>query len=92
MAENKIIDIESEEKKKIRALLIGAPHKNLKELEGLVDTLGMEVARSYNLTRLEVAPAYGMGKGKAEEISALAAEIDADVIIFDYEQFLTGMK
>lgn len=85
MAENKIIDIESEEKKKIRALLIGAPHKNLKELEGLVDTLGMEVARSYNLTRLEVAPTYGMGKGKAEEISALAAEIDADVIIFDYE-------
>lgn len=79
-----MINLEEEEKKKTTALLIGRPNEDLSELKGLVDTLGMEAVRLVNLTRIEITPAYGMGKGKAEELSALADEIGADVIIFDW--------
>lgn len=33
---------------------------------------------------MEVQPAYGMGKGKAQEICDLAHQIEADCIIFDF--------
>lgn len=77
-------EVKEESEKKIRALLVGEPGDDISELEGLVETLGLEIARSVVLTRLEVTPAYGMGKGKAEELSALAKELSADVIIFDF--------
>lgn len=77
-------EVQKEAEKKIRALLVGEPGDDISELEGLVETLGLEIARSVVLTRLEVTPAYGMGKGKAEELSALAKELSADVIIFDF--------
>lgn len=80
-----MIEIEEEETKKIRALLVGAPKADISELKGLVDTLGLETVRSEILTRMEPLPVYGMGKGKAEELAALAKEIEADVIIFDFE-------
>ena len=80
-----MIDLEAEKNKKVTALLIGAPGVDLGELKGLVDTLGLETLRAVSLTRREITPAYGMGKGKAEELSALAEEIGADVIIFDFE-------
>lgn len=80
-----MIDLEAEKNKKVTALLIGAPGVDLGELKGLVDTLGLESLRAVSLTRREITPAYGMGKGKAEELSALAEEIGADVIIFDFE-------
>ncbi len=79
-----MIDLE-EENSSVRALLVGAPKNDIAELEGLVKTLGLEIARSEILTRLEPTPAYGMGSGKAQEISALAKEVNADVIIFDFE-------
>ncbi len=75
----------AEEERAARALLVGLPDVPLSELEGLVKTLGMEIARSFSLSRIEVAPAYGMGSGKAEEIAALAEALSADVIIFDFE-------
>ncbi len=80
-----MFEVAQEENKKIRALLIGAPKTNVSELEGLVDTLGYELARSMSLARLEENPVYGLGKGKAAEIAALAEELDADIIIFDFE-------
>lgn len=79
------ISIEEEQNKKIHALLVGKPHSDISELEGLVDTLGLEIARSVLLARMELSPVYGIGSGKAEELSALAHEISADVIIFDFE-------
>lgn len=79
-----MFEVKEEQEKKIRALLVGEPGDDISELEGLVETLGLEIARSVVLTRLEVTPAYGMGKGKAEELSALAKELSADVIIFDF--------
>ncbi len=79
-----LINLE-EETKKIRALLVGAPKADISELEGLVDTLGYEIVRSLILNRMEENPVYGIGKGKAEEISALAKELEAEIIIFDFE-------
>lgn len=80
-----MIEIKEEQERRTRALLIGAPEDDLSELKGLVDTLGMEQAQTVTLTRLEVQPAYGMGKGKAAELADLAKEIQADCIIFDFQ-------
>ena len=80
-----LINLEEEESRKIRALLVGAPAADISELEGLVDTAGYEVARSVVLVRMEQNPVYGFGKGKAEEIAALSKELEADIIIFDFE-------
>ena len=79
-----MIEIEKEALKKPRALLVGEPMNNLQELKGLVLTLGMDVIQRFTLNRLEPHPAYGMGTGKAKEISDLAKEIEADCIIFDF--------
>ncbi|MBQ4378251.1 MAG: GTPase HflX [Treponema sp.] len=80
-----MINLEEEETKKIRALLIGAPNADISELCGLVKTLGYEIARSIILNRMEQNPVYGFGKGKAEEIAALSKELECDIIIFDFE-------
>ncbi|HAH63003.1 MAG TPA: GTPase HflX [Treponema sp.] len=80
-----MIEIKEEQERRTRALLIGAPEDDLSELKGLADTLGMEQAQALTLTRLEVQPAYGMGKGKAAELADLAKEIQADCIIFDFQ-------
>lgn len=85
-----MIEIEEEREKKARALLIAPPAKKgedgiPRELQGLVKTLGMEIADTMVLSRLEVTPAYGLGTGKASEISAHAKNIEADCIIFDFE-------
>lgn len=79
-----MIEIEKEALKKPRALLVGEPGNDLQELKGLVLTLGMEVVQRLTLNRMEPHPAYGIGTGKAQEISDLAKEIEADCIIFDF--------
>ena len=79
-----MINIEEEKNRKVRAFLVGEPRNNLCELKGLTDTLGLETAGTLTLTRLEIQPAYGMGKGKAQEIVDLAKESEADCIIFDF--------
>lgn len=79
-----MIDLEEESKKKVKALLVGDPGNDLSELQGLVDTLGLETVEKVILTRLEIKPAYGMGSGKAKEIADLAKEAEADCIIFDF--------
>ena len=79
-----MINIEEEKNRKVRAFLVGEPGNNLCELKGLTDTLGLETAGTLTLTRLEIQPAYGMGKGKAQEIVDLAKEAEADCIIFDF--------
>ena len=79
-----VIDL-AEEERKIRALLVGAPKTDISELEGLVDTLGYEICRSVILNRMEKNPVYGIGSGKAQEIVSLAKELEAEIIIFDFE-------
>lgn len=80
-----MIEILEEEQRKIRCLLIGNPGDNLKELKGLVSTLGMETADSIILNKIDIQPAFGMGSGKAKEICAHAKAVDADCIIMDFE-------
>ncbi len=86
-----MVEIQEEQEKKARCLLIGAPSKKKgvieepDELKGLVTTLGMEVAGVIVLQRIEPTPAYGIGKGKTQEIADKAKEIFADCIIFDWE-------
>ena len=79
-----VIDL-AEEERKIRALLVGAPKTDISELEGLVDTLGYEICRSVILNRMEKNPVYGIGSGKTQEIVSLAKELEAEIIIFDFE-------
>ena len=79
-----MIDVEKEEKAVPRALLVGEPGNDLQELKNLVITLGMDVVQRLTLNRMEVHPAYGIGKGKAQEIAELAKQIEADCIIFDF--------
>ncbi|MBR5645460.1 MAG: GTPase HflX [Treponema sp.] len=79
-----MINIEEENSRIPRALLIGEPGNDLQELKGLVLTLGMDAIQRLTLNRLEVHPAYGMGTGKAQEINELAQKIEADCIIFDF--------
>jgi GTP-binding protein HflX len=85
-----MVEIKKEEEKKVRCLLVGAPasDKNTdpapRELQGLVHTLGMEIADTVVLNRIEPNPVYGFGKGKAQEIADHAKEIFAECIIFDW--------
>ncbi len=85
----KFYDVQAEEEKKTRAWLVGLPllenPSGLAELQGLIWTLGMEEAGQTILSRLDVQPAYGMGSGKAKEISDAALFAQADCIIMDWE-------
>lgn len=79
-----MIDIEKEENRIPRALLVGEPGNDLYELKGLVQTLGMDIVQRLTLNRMEVHPQYGIGTGKAKEISELAHQLEVDCIIFDF--------
>lgn len=79
-----MINLKEEQEKIPRALLVGEPGNDLQELKGLVLTLGMDVIQRLTLNRFEPHPAYGIGTGKAKEISELAKQIEVDCIIFDF--------
>lgn len=77
---------------KEKALLVGVnlrgkklweTEDHLHELALLADTAGAEVIHSFIQRRNQVDPAYFIGKGKCQEISAMASELDVDLIIFD---------
>jgi len=83
--------IETEEKPK-RALLIGIrdgkrskkeADSSARELTGLVDTLGLEIASLEMVHVREKSAQYGMGTGKAEELAQKAASLEVECIIFD---------
>lgn len=56
---------------------------SLEELGALANACDMEVAAIIEQTLTEVHKAFYIGTGKVEEVKELAAETDADVIIFD---------
>ncbi|HPO02217.1 MAG TPA: GTPase HflX [Treponemataceae bacterium] len=87
-----MIDLEAEGSRPIRALLVGrtedkalSDHDALRELSSLVKTAGLTVAGTIVLRRNEPSAKFGIGSGKAEEISLQAQELDADEIVFDFE-------
>jgi GTP-binding protein HflX len=53
------------------------------ELEGLVNTLGLEIVSQETVHVRESRSRYNMGSGKAEELAQKAASLEADCIIFD---------
>lgn len=85
-----MVEVKEEQERKVKCFLVGKPPKKDEdatpyELMGLVTTLGLEIAGVLVLNRLEVAPVYGMGKGKAFEINDKAKEVFAECIIFDWD-------
>ncbi len=61
----------------------GEGQELLDELRELVETLGLTVVRSTLIALRTPVPALLIGSGKAQELSGLAHEDGADVIIFD---------
>src|SRR5580658_6642204 len=75
-----------------RAFLIGVQTPEMPEGEGeellaelteLVENLGLSVVRTVFVRLRAPSPALYIGKGKAEELAALAKEDGAEVIVFD---------
>jgi GTP-binding protein HflX len=75
---------ETKEKKK-RALLINLSDDGAGELQGLVNTLELEIAGQEVVKVRERSPKFGMGSGKAEEIAGKAKELEADCMVFDWD-------
>ncbi len=59
--------------------------EGLEELTALADTAGAEVIGILTQTRKEVDPAYFIGRGKAEELARMCAELGADLVIFNHD-------
>ncbi|WP_277555590.1 GTPase HflX [Halobaculum limi] len=71
-------------------------HADLSEVTDLARAAGYEVVASLTQTR-DQDPAYHFGEGKADELAALVAREDADVLIIDnevgpYQTFNIGSK
>lgn len=78
--------------KKERAFLVGickpgdhmtAAQEHLDELEMLAETAGAEVVERELVKLRAIDPALYVGKGKAAELAAMAAEVNADLVVFD---------
>ena len=73
-----------------RAVLVGVlleppvdPEHPLDELGGLAETAGAQVVAELTQRRDSPDQTTYLGKGKVQELSALVARHDADVVIFD---------
>jgi len=62
---------------------VGEGDELLAELTELVENLGLSIVRSVSLKLRSPSPALFIGKGKAEELSAMAKEDQAEVMVFD---------
>ena len=95
MKEDKLYeDIKYELKDLKTALIAGGYHRtadlplcreHLDELEALSDTFGLAVVEKVPCSIRKIDPATFFGKGKVEELSKKAEELDAHVVIFDDE-------
>ncbi|MBE7082621.1 MAG: GTPase HflX [Clostridiales bacterium] len=82
----------SNEKQIEKAVLVGIIFRNkedvasqLKELERLAETAGVQVVGQTHQLIREVTPATLIGEGKVEEVKTLLAETGANLVIVDYE-------
>ena len=77
---------ETKEKQK-RALLVSLTKEgeNGRELRGLAETLELVIAGHEIINVRERQPKFGMGSGKAEELSQKATDFGADCIVFDWD-------
>ncbi len=77
---------------KERSILVGVDlngrnelDEELEELTALADTAGAEVIGVLTQTRKEINPTYFIGRGKAEELARMCAELGADLVIFNHD-------
>ena len=56
-----------------------------RELRGLAETLELEIVGHEIIRIRERSPKFGMGTGKAEELSEKAKELQADCLVFDWD-------
>lgn len=63
----------------------GAAELSLRELQGLAETAGAEVAGILTQSRQAPRPATYLGKGKVEELTAMVKALGAKVVVFDNE-------
>ncbi|MCL2043730.1 MAG: GTPase HflX [Treponema sp.] len=85
---------ETKERKK-RALLVSiktssspAECSSPAELAGLAETLELDIAGHEIVNVRERQPRFGMGSGKAEELADMAARLEADLLVFDWDPHL----
>ncbi|MDR0322016.1 MAG: GTPase HflX [Treponema sp.] len=79
---------ETQEKPK-RAFLVSivgsaGSESQVREINGLAETLGLQIAAHEKIRVREKSPKFGMGSGKAEELAKKAADISADLLVFDW--------
>jgi len=55
----------------------------VKELQGLCKTLELDIIAHEKVRIREKTPKFGMGSGKAQELSQKAQELNADLMVFD---------
>ena len=77
---------ETKEKQK-RALLVSITGEgdDGRELLGLAQTLELEIAGHEMIRVRERQPKFGIGSGKAAELSEKAKQLEADCLVFDWE-------
>ena len=82
----KLYDTQEKPKKAFLISIIDGNHNDsmCTELEGLAQTLGLEIACHEKIRVREKSSKYGIGSGKAESLSQKANELNADLIICDW--------
>jgi GTP-binding protein HflX len=56
-----------------------------REFRGLVKTLELEILGHETVRVRDRQPQFGMGSGKAQELAAQAAQLEADCLVFDWD-------
>jgi GTP-binding protein HflX len=64
----------------------------VREFEGLVHSLGLEIVAHEPLKVRDRSAKYGIGTGKAQELADKAAELKADCMVFDWEPSPTQQR
>ncbi|MDD4955968.1 MAG: GTPase HflX, partial [Candidatus Omnitrophica bacterium] len=62
------------------------------EFKNLVKSCGIEVSRLVTVKLRQITPALYIGKGKAEELMAIAQEEKVDVVIFNNNLSFTQQR
>lgn len=83
---SKLYETQEKQKKAFLVSIVnsGGSEPVCRELEGLCESLGLEIASHEKIRVREKNPRFGMGSGKAEELAKKAAEAEADLMVFDF--------
>jgi GTP-binding protein HflX len=67
-----------------KALLVSFLNAGKDEIQGLAETLGLEIAGHERIKSREKTPKFGIGSGKVNELVQKATELKADCIVLDW--------